>query len=74
MPYHRMKIEDQYEALWEKGYSTEKAGRNANTPSAGKRGGKTRLYEGWIKNKLYEQAKSVRVDEIIIIYTLKMSI
>ena len=36
----RIKNEDQYEALRDKGYSKEKAARIANTPNAGKKGGK----------------------------------
>lgn len=41
----RVKNEDQYEALVEKGYSKEKAARIANTPNSGKKGGKASNYE-----------------------------
>lgn len=45
MPDNRIKNEDQYEALRDKGYSKEKAARIANTPDAGKKGGKAKSYE-----------------------------
>ena len=56
-----IKNEDQYEALREKGYSKEKAARIANTPDAGKKGGKAKPYEKWTKKELYEQAKNVGI-------------
>ena len=37
---NRIKDEDKYEALREKGASKEKAARIANTPDSGKKGGK----------------------------------
>lgn len=58
----RIKNEDQYEALRDKGYSKEKAARIANTPNAGKKGGKASPYEDWTKAELYEQAKNVGID------------
>ncbi|MAZ73873.1 MAG: Rho termination factor [Flavobacteriaceae bacterium] len=57
-----IKNEDQYDALREKGYSQEKAARIANTPDAGKKGGKASPYEKWTKNELYEQAKNVEIE------------
>ncbi len=62
MPDNRIKNEDQYEALRDKGYSKEKAARIANTPDAGKKGGKAKPYEEWTKNELYDQAKNVGID------------
>ncbi|MBO6879125.1 Rho termination factor [Winogradskyella sp.] len=58
----RIKNEDQYEALRDKGYSKEKSARIANTPNAGKKGGKASRYEEWTKAELYEQAKNVGID------------
>jgi hypothetical protein len=56
-----VKNEEQYEALREKGYSKEKSARIANTPSAGKRGGKADKYEEWTKRDLYQKAKEVGI-------------
>ena len=58
----RIKNEDQYEALRDKGYSKEKAARIANTEDSGKKGGKAKPYEAWTKDELYEQAKNVGID------------
>jgi Rho termination factor, N-terminal domain len=57
-----IKNEDQYEALRYKGHSQEKAARIANTPNAGKKGGKASPYEDWTKDALYEQAKNVGLE------------
>ncbi len=54
--------EKQYEALREQGYSKEKAARIANTPNAGKKGGKAKDYEDRTKDELYNQAKKVGID------------
>ncbi|WP_310992674.1 DUF7218 family protein [Aequorivita marina] len=62
MPKPRIKNEEQYEALREQGYSKEKSARIANTPKAGKKGGKAKPYEEWTKDELYEQAKNVGVE------------
>ncbi|QLE02129.1 Rho termination factor N-terminal domain-containing protein [Galbibacter sp. BG1] len=62
MPNPRIKNEDQYEALRDKGYSKEKSARIANTPDAGEKGGKAKKYEEWTKDELYEQAKNVGID------------
>ncbi|WP_417444320.1 Rho termination factor N-terminal domain-containing protein [Joostella sp.] len=61
MPNPRIKNEDQYEALRDKGYSKEKSARIANSPNAGKRGGEAKLYEEWTKDDLYDQAKNVGI-------------
>ncbi|MDD7886584.1 Rho termination factor [Flavivirga sp. 57AJ16] len=62
MDIPNIKNEEQYEALREKGYSKQKSARIANTPNAGKKGGKAKSYEQWTKSKLYEQAKNVGID------------
>lgn len=61
MDIPNIKNDDQYEALLEKGYSKQKAARIANTPDAGKKGGKAKSYEKWTKNELYDQAKNVGI-------------
>lgn len=58
----RIKNEDQYEALRDKGYSKEKSARIANAPNAGKRGGKAKPYEEWTKKELYKQSKNIGID------------
>lgn len=45
MPNPRIKDEDKYEALRDKGYSKEKTARIANTPNSGKKGGNAKPYE-----------------------------
>lgn len=57
-----IKDEDQYEALRAKGYGKEKSARIANTPDAGKKGGKAAPYEEWTKSDLYDQAKNVGIE------------
>lgn len=54
-----VKNEAQYEALRDKGYSKEKSARIANSPDAGKKGGKADRYEEWTKKELYEKAKEI---------------
>ena len=61
MPNPGIKDEDKYQALRDKGYSKEKSARIANTPDAGKKGGKAKKYENWTKKKLYEQVKKVGI-------------
>ena len=58
----RIKNEEQYEALRDKGYSKEKAARIANTEDSGQKGGKAEKYEDRTKEELYEQAKKVGID------------
>ena len=62
MPDPRIKNEEQYEALRDKGYSQEKAARIANTPDSGKKGGKAKPYEEWTKDDLYAQARRVGIE------------
>lgn len=57
-----VKNEDQYEALREQGYSKEKSARIANTPNAGKKGGKAKDYEDRTKKELYKQAQEVGIE------------
>lgn len=61
MPDPRIKNEEQYEALVKKGYSKKKSARIANTPDAGKKGGKAKPYEEWTKEELQKQAAKVGV-------------
>lgn len=61
MPNPRIKNEEQFQALVDKGYSKQKAVRIANTPDAGKKGGKSKKYEEWTKQELYDQAKNVGI-------------
>lgn len=58
----RIKNEDKYEALREEGASKEKAARIANTPDAGKKGGKASDYEDRSKKELYDKAKEVGIE------------
>ena len=61
-PNPRIKNEEQYQALLDKGYSKEKSARIANTPDSGKKGGKAKPYEEWTKDELYAQAKNVGIE------------
>lgn len=61
MPDPRIKDEDKYEALRDKGYSKEKSARIASTPDSGKKGGKAKKYEDRSKADLYEEAKKVGI-------------
>ncbi|RZJ51416.1 MAG: Rho termination factor [Flavobacterium sp.] len=61
MPDARIKNEEQYNALLEKGYSKEKSARIANTPDSGEKGGKAKPYEEWTKEELYQQARKVGI-------------
>ncbi len=63
MPDPRIKNEEQYQALLEKGYSKEKSARIANTPDSGHKGGKAKKYEEWTKQELYSQAKNVGIED-----------
>jgi hypothetical protein len=62
MPDPRIKNEEQYESLREQGYSKQKSARIANSPNAGKKGGKAKPYEERTKDELYQKAKSVGID------------
>lgn len=57
----RVKNEDQYEALRDKGYSKQKAARIANTNKSGKKGGHSDKYEERSKKELYDKAKQVGI-------------
>lgn len=59
---NRIKNEDQYEALRDKGASKEKAARIANSPNSGKKGGKADKYEDRSKDDLYKKAKEVGIE------------
>ncbi len=58
----KIKNEDQYEALRDKGYSKEKSARIANTSDAGEKGGKSEQYEDRTKKELYEEAQRVGIE------------
>ncbi len=57
----RIKNEDQYEKLREKGYSKQKAARIANTENAGKKGGHSNKYEDRTKKELMDKARQVGI-------------
>ena len=59
---NRIKDEDKYEALREKGASKEKAARIANTPDSGKKGGKASDYEDRSKDELYSKPREVGIE------------
>jgi hypothetical protein len=61
MPSSRIKDEDKYKALLDKGYSKQKSARIANTPDSESKGGKAKKYEEWTKEELYKQAKNVGI-------------
>ena len=58
----RIKNEDQYEELRDKGMSKEKAARIANDSNSGKKGGKADKYENRTKEELYEKAKEIGIE------------
>ncbi len=62
MPDNRIKNEDQYEALRDKGASKEKAARIANSSNSGKKGGNSAKYEDRSKDELYKKAKEVGIE------------
>ena len=65
MPRDKMptiKNEEQYEALRDKGMSKEKAARIANTPDAGKKGGKAKPYEERTFDELYQLAQKIDLE------------
>lgn len=57
-----IKNDEQYEALRDEGMSKEKAARIANTPNAGKKGGKATSYENRTKEELYQKAKDIGIE------------
>lgn len=62
MGSNKIKNEDQYEALRDKGASKEKAARIANSSNSGKKGGKSEKYEDRSKEDLYKKAKEVGIE------------
>lgn len=62
MGSNKIKNEDQYEALRDKGASKEKAARIANTSNSGKKGGNSEKYEDRSKEDLYKKAKEVGIE------------
>lgn len=62
MPDERIKNEDQYETLREKGMSKEKAARIANSDHSSRKGGKQRKYEEWTRDELYDKAQEVGIE------------
>lgn len=62
MPDPRIKDEEKYQALRDKGYSKEKSARIANTEDSGEKGGKAEKYEDRSKKELYAQATKVGVE------------
>lgn len=59
---NRIKNEEQYEALRDQGASKEKAARIANSPNAGKKGGKASQYEDRTKEELVEKAREIGIE------------
>lgn len=59
----KIKNEEQYEALKDKGYSKQKAARIANTPDSGKKGGKSEAYKDRTKHELYQKAREVGIKD-----------
>ena len=57
----RIKNEEQYEALKDKGYSKEKAARIANTNNAAKKVGNAEPDEERTREELYDQAKEIGI-------------
>ena len=57
----RIKNEEQYEKLRDKGYSKQKAARIANTDNAGKKGGHAKSYEERTKKELMDKARQVGI-------------
>ncbi|WP_339750070.1 Rho termination factor N-terminal domain-containing protein [uncultured Rubinisphaera sp.] len=59
-----IKDDERYEALRDEGMSKEKAARIANSDphSTGKKGGHSKKYEDWTKEKLYDKAKEVGIE------------
>lgn len=60
---NQIKDEEKYEALREKGMSKEKAVRIANSgKQASQKGGKSKKYDEWSKEDLYEKAREVDIE------------
>ena len=62
-----IKDPETYEALRDKGYSTEKAARIANARAnpemhPSRKGGRQPPYEDWTKDALYERARELEIE------------
>jgi len=62
----RVKNEDTYEELRDKGYSKEKSARIANAQanerqSPSRKGGKAPPYEDWTRDDLYQRARELEI-------------
>jgi hypothetical protein len=57
-----IKNKEHYETLIHKVLSNEKYGQTANSTNAGVKGGRTKPYEEWTKEELYQQARKVGVE------------
>lgn len=62
----RIKNEDTYEELRDKGYSKEKSARIANAQandrqSPSRKGGKAPRYEDWTRDELYQRARELEI-------------
>jgi len=58
----QIKDDEKYEALRDEGMSKEKAARIANTPNAGKKGGKASNLEDRSKDELLKEAKKIGIE------------
>ncbi|MDT0630310.1 Rho termination factor N-terminal domain-containing protein [Rubrivirga sp. S365] len=63
----RIKNDDAYEALRDKGYSTHKAAAIANAQAnpdmhPSEKGGHAKAYEEWTKDELHDRAKELGVE------------
>lgn len=56
-----IKDDKKYEALRDEGMSKEKAARIANTPNAGKKGGKASRLDERTKEELLQEAKKIGI-------------
>lgn len=61
MPDPKTKNEEQYQGLLKKESTQENVVRIANTPGSGVKGDKTKSYEEWTKDELYQEARIVGV-------------
>ncbi|NGM61712.1 Rho termination factor [Sphingobacterium sp. SGG-5] len=57
----QIKDDEKYEALRREGASKEKAARIANTPNAGKKGGKSKPLDERTKDQLLAEAKKIGI-------------
>jgi len=58
----QIKDDKKYEALRDEGASKEKAARIANTPNAGKKGGKANNLEERTKTELTKEGKKIGIE------------